>query len=67
MWISELLATSASIMQWLGLRGAVLLCCAAACVSAVTREYFLKIEEVSWNYAPTGTNVIQNRTVQDDE
>lgn len=51
----------------LGLRGVLLLCCAAACVSAVTREYFLKIEEVSWNYAPTGTNVIQNRTVQDDE
>lgn len=61
------LLTSGSTMQWLGLRGVLLLCCAAACVSAVTREYFLKIEEVSWNYAPTGMNVIQNRTLQDDE
>lgn len=53
-------------MQWIGLL-LLLLCCFAACVSAMTREYFLKIQEVSWNYAPTGTNVIQNRTVQDDE
>lgn len=65
--ISELLITSASTMQWLGLRGVLLLCCAAACVSAVTREYFLRIEEVSWNYAPSGTNVIQNRTLEEDE
>lgn len=31
------------------------------------REYFLRIEEISWNYAPTGMNIIQNRTLQEDE
>ncbi|MEQ2308560.1 hypothetical protein AMECASPLE_029392, partial [Ameca splendens] len=30
------------------------------------REYFLRIEEVSWNYAPSGKNIIQNRTLQED-
>ncbi|KAE8293886.1 Ceruloplasmin [Larimichthys crocea] len=33
----------------------------------MTREYFLRIEEVSWNYAPSGMNVIQNRTLDEDE
>uniref|UniRef100_H3CCD3 ferroxidase n=1 Tax=Tetraodon nigroviridis TaxID=99883 RepID=H3CCD3_TETNG len=50
----------------LGLKG-VLLFCAAVCVSGTTREYFFRIEEVSWNYAPTGMNVIQNRTLDEDE
>ncbi|XP_035508690.1 ceruloplasmin isoform X1 [Morone saxatilis] len=54
-------------MHRLGLRGALLLCCAAVCVSGVTREYFFRIEEVSWNYAPSGMNIIQNRTLQEDE
>ncbi|KAM9357553.1 ceruloplasmin [Symphorus nematophorus] len=54
-------------MHRLGLRGVLLLWCAAVCVSAMRREYFLKIEEVFWNYAPTGMNVIQNRTLQEDE
>ncbi|XP_042272930.1 ceruloplasmin [Thunnus maccoyii] len=31
------------------------------------REYFIRIEEVPWNYAPSGMNVIQNRTLQEDE
>lgn len=53
-------------MHRLGLKG-VLLCCAAVCVSGMTREYFLKIEEVSWNYAPSGMNLIQNRTLDEDE
>lgn len=53
-------------MHWLGLKG-VLLCCAAVCVSGMTREYFLRIEEVSWNYVPSGMNLIQNRTVDEDE
>uniref|UniRef100_H2VCE2 Ceruloplasmin n=1 Tax=Takifugu rubripes TaxID=31033 RepID=H2VCE2_TAKRU len=53
-------------MHRLGLKG-VLLCCAAVCVSGMTREYFLRIEEVSWNYAPSGMNLIQNRTVDEDE
>ncbi|XP_030228157.1 ceruloplasmin isoform X2 [Gadus morhua] len=51
----------------LGLRPLLLLCCAAACVSAVRREYFLRIEEVQWNYAPSGMNLIQNRTLQQDQ
>ncbi|CAL8268005.1 unnamed protein product [Arctogadus glacialis] len=51
----------------LGLRPLLLLCCAAVCVSAVRREYFLRIEEVQWNYAPSGMNLIQNRTLQQDQ
>ncbi|XP_072295514.1 ceruloplasmin isoform X2 [Eucyclogobius newberryi] len=44
-----------------------LLGCAALHVSAVTRTYFLRIEETSWNYAPSGMNVVQNRTLPEDE
>ncbi|XP_042370206.1 ceruloplasmin [Plectropomus leopardus] len=54
-------------MLWLGFRGVLLLCCAAACVSGTTRTYFIRIEEVNWNYAPSGMNIIQNRTLQEDE
>ncbi|XP_028443548.1 ceruloplasmin-like [Perca flavescens] len=54
-------------MHRLWLSGALLLCWAAVCVSGMRREYFLKIEEVSWNYAPSGMNLIQNRTLQEDE
>uniref|UniRef100_A0A8D3BDV2 ferroxidase n=1 Tax=Scophthalmus maximus TaxID=52904 RepID=A0A8D3BDV2_SCOMX len=50
-------------MRWLSV---LLLCCGAACESGL-REYFLRIEEVSWNYAPSGMNIIQNRTLEDDE
>uniref|UniRef100_A0A8D0D299 Hephaestin n=1 Tax=Sander lucioperca TaxID=283035 RepID=A0A8D0D299_SANLU len=50
-----------------GLNGVLLLCGAAGCVSGMRREYFLRIEEVSWNYAPSGMNFIQNRTLQEDE
>ncbi|CAB1420472.1 unnamed protein product [Pleuronectes platessa] len=45
----------------------LLLCCGAAGVSGLRREYFLRIEEVSWNYAPSGMNIIQNRTLDEDE
>uniref|UniRef100_A0A3Q2YA52 Hephaestin n=1 Tax=Hippocampus comes TaxID=109280 RepID=A0A3Q2YA52_HIPCM len=44
-----------------------LLCCAPVCISGLRREYFLKIEEVNWNYAPSGMNLIQNHTIQEDE
>ncbi|XP_056233645.1 ceruloplasmin [Seriola aureovittata] len=54
-------------MRRLALRSVLLLCCAAVCVSGMRREYFLRIEEVSWNYAPSGMNIIQNHTLQDDE
>ncbi|XP_069009150.1 ceruloplasmin isoform X1 [Embiotoca jacksoni] len=54
-------------MRRLGLRAVLLLCCTVICVSGMTREYFLRIEEVSWNYAPSGMNIIQNRTLQEDE
>lgn len=54
-------------MSWLGFSKLWLLCFAAACVSGIRREYFFRIEEVSWNYAPSGMNVIQNRTVEEDE
>ncbi|XP_069377584.1 ceruloplasmin isoform X2 [Paralichthys olivaceus] len=45
----------------------LLLCCGAACVSGMRREYFLRMEEVLWNYAPSGMNIIHNRTVEADE
>uniref|UniRef100_A0A8D0D2E7 Hephaestin n=1 Tax=Sander lucioperca TaxID=283035 RepID=A0A8D0D2E7_SANLU len=54
-------------MHRLWLSGVLLLCGAAGCVSGMRREYFLRIEEVSWNYAPSGMNFIQNRTLQEDE
>ncbi|XP_055364461.1 ceruloplasmin [Betta splendens] len=54
-------------MRWSGLGTVFLLCCAAVCVSGMRRVYFLKIEEVSWNYAPSGKNIIQNRTLEQDE
>ncbi|XP_035766641.1 ceruloplasmin [Neolamprologus brichardi] len=54
-------------MLRLDLRAVLLLFCVVTCVSGMRREYFLKIEEVSWNYAPTGMNIIQNRSIQDDE
>ncbi|TNN55307.1 Hephaestin [Liparis tanakae] len=54
-------------MQRAGLSRVLLLCCAAVCASGMTREYFLKIEEVSWNYAPSGMNIIQNKSVLEDE
>uniref|UniRef100_A0A8C7XHA7 Hephaestin n=1 Tax=Oryzias sinensis TaxID=183150 RepID=A0A8C7XHA7_9TELE len=46
---------------------ALLFCCTAMCVSGMRREYFLRIEEVTWNYAPSGMNLIQNQTLQEDE
>ncbi|XP_061594625.1 ceruloplasmin isoform X1 [Cololabis saira] len=54
-------------MHIFGMRTAWLLCCALTCVSGVRREYFLRIEEVPWNYLPSGMNLIQNRTLQEDE
>uniref|UniRef100_A0A3P9H7K2 ferroxidase n=1 Tax=Oryzias latipes TaxID=8090 RepID=A0A3P9H7K2_ORYLA len=37
------------------------------CVPAIKREHFIQIEEVYWNYAPSGMNLIQNRTIDEDE
>ncbi|CAL8306226.1 unnamed protein product [Lota lota] len=51
----------------LGLGPLLLLCCVTACVSAMRREYFFRIEEIQWNYAPSGMNLIQNRTLQQDK
>ncbi|XP_020507212.2 ceruloplasmin [Labrus bergylta] len=51
----------------LGLGRVLLLCCVAACVSGELRGYFFRIEEIPWNYAPTGMNVIQNCTLLEDE
>ncbi|XP_068599247.1 ceruloplasmin [Brachionichthys hirsutus] len=49
------------------LKVVLLLCCGAACVSGMRREYFLKIEETFWDYAASGMNLIQNHTLQEDE
>ncbi|KAM4629444.1 ceruloplasmin isoform 2-T2 [Polymixia lowei] len=51
----------------LGFRLLLLLCCMAVCVSGIRREYFIRIEETQWNYAPSGMNLIQNLTLQQDE
>uniref|UniRef100_A0A3P9LWB7 ferroxidase n=1 Tax=Oryzias latipes TaxID=8090 RepID=A0A3P9LWB7_ORYLA len=54
-------------MHRFAIRTALLFCCTAMCVSSMRREYFLRIEEVTWNYAPSGMNLIQNQTLQEDE
>ncbi|XP_035269974.1 ceruloplasmin isoform X2 [Anguilla anguilla] len=35
--------------------------------SCRTREYFIGINEIQWDYAPSGKNLILNKTVQEDE
>ncbi|KAA0712528.1 Ceruloplasmin [Triplophysa tibetana] len=45
----------------------LLLLCYAGAVSSITREYFLAIKEIQWDYAPSGINVIQNKTIKEDE
>ncbi|XP_056131996.1 ceruloplasmin [Lampris incognitus] len=49
------------------LRLLLLLCCTAACVSGARREFFIRIEETQWNYAPSGMNLIKNLTLQQDK
>lgn len=41
--------------------------CCIGTVSCITREYFIAIKEVRWDYAPTGMNMIQNKTLKEDE
>ncbi|XP_022525192.2 ceruloplasmin [Astyanax mexicanus] len=41
------------------------LCCVGS-VSGVFREYFIGIKEVQWDYAPSGMNMIQNKTLKED-
>lgn len=43
-----------------------ILCCAGT-VSCIIREYFIGIKEIEWDYAPTGKNQIQNKTLEEDE
>lgn len=43
-----------------------ILCCAGI-VSSITREYFFAIKEIQWDYAPSGKNLIQNKTIKEDE
>ncbi|KAM3876359.1 ceruloplasmin [Diretmus argenteus] len=57
----------AGLRSGFGLRQLLLLCCTAMCVSGMTRQYFIRIEETQWNYAPTGMNLIHNRSLQQDE
>uniref|UniRef100_A0A672P7W1 Transmembrane 4 L6 family member 1-like n=1 Tax=Sinocyclocheilus grahami TaxID=75366 RepID=A0A672P7W1_SINGR len=51
-----------------GLRWTLLgvLCCAGI-ASSITREYFFAIKEIQWDYAPSGKNLIQNKTIEEDE
>uniref|UniRef100_A0AAR2II85 Hephaestin n=1 Tax=Pygocentrus nattereri TaxID=42514 RepID=A0AAR2II85_PYGNA len=41
--------------------------CSVGTVSCITREYFIAIKEVRWDYAPSGMNLIQNKTLKEDE
>lgn len=43
-----------------------ILCCVGT-VSCIIREYFIGIKEIEWDYAPTGKNQIQNKTLEEDE
>ncbi|XP_062868994.1 ceruloplasmin isoform X2 [Trichomycterus rosablanca] len=43
-----------------------ILCCVGS-VSCIIREYFIGIKEVRWDYAPSGKNLIQNKTLVEDE
>lgn len=54
-------------MHSVRMKAVILLCYALTCVSGKRRDYFIRIEEVSWNYAPTGMNLIHNRSLQNDE
>uniref|UniRef100_A0A3B4B1Y7 ferroxidase n=1 Tax=Periophthalmus magnuspinnatus TaxID=409849 RepID=A0A3B4B1Y7_9GOBI len=45
----------------------LLSCLSLSHVSAITRTYFIRIEETTWNYAPSAMNVIQNKTLAEDE
>ncbi|KAJ0065372.1 hypothetical protein NL108_007568 [Boleophthalmus pectinirostris] len=45
----------------------LLLSCLSLHVAAITRTYFIRIEEMMWNYAPSGMNMIQNKTIAEDE
>ncbi|KAL1022868.1 hypothetical protein UPYG_G00033520 [Umbra pygmaea] len=36
-------------------------------VSCVTRDYYIGIKEIQWDYAPTGKNVMLNIPLKDDE
>uniref|UniRef100_A0A8C7JXZ2 Hephaestin n=1 Tax=Oncorhynchus kisutch TaxID=8019 RepID=A0A8C7JXZ2_ONCKI len=36
-------------------------------VFCITREYFIGIREIQWDYAPTGKNVILNKLLKEDE
>uniref|UniRef100_A0A8C9TB37 ferroxidase n=1 Tax=Scleropages formosus TaxID=113540 RepID=A0A8C9TB37_SCLFO len=45
----------------------VLLAFFVGTVSCSTREYFIGIKEIQWDYAPSGKNLILNKTVVEDE
>ncbi|XP_045061329.1 ceruloplasmin [Coregonus clupeaformis] len=36
-------------------------------VFCITREYFIGIQEIQWDYAPSGKNIILNKTLKEDE
>uniref|UniRef100_A0A3B3HM20 Ceruloplasmin n=1 Tax=Oryzias latipes TaxID=8090 RepID=A0A3B3HM20_ORYLA len=41
--------------------------CVLVSNSLLIERHFIQIEEVHWNYAPSGMNLIQNRTIDEDE
>ncbi|XP_036371952.1 ceruloplasmin [Megalops cyprinoides] len=43
------------------------LLCFVGTVSGATRVYFIGIKEIEWNYAPSGKNLILNKTLKEDE
>ncbi|CAL1593381.1 unnamed protein product [Knipowitschia caucasica] len=45
----------------------VVFCSVLLQAAAVTRTYFIRIEETNWNYAPSDMNMVHNRTLAEDE
>ncbi len=51
------------VLLWLA--ALVLLCCSPAL--AIQRTYYIAADEVLWNYAPTGTNVLTGALLKPDK
>uniref|UniRef100_A0A3P8Y2W5 ferroxidase n=1 Tax=Esox lucius TaxID=8010 RepID=A0A3P8Y2W5_ESOLU len=53
--------------MWSSSASLFLLLSSVTTVSCITREYFIGIKEIQWDYAPTGKNVILNKPLKEDE
>jgi FtsP/CotA-like multicopper oxidase with cupredoxin domain len=53
---------SVRILRWFGLRSCFFLLLACSCVAA-TRHYYIASEDVTWNYAPSGRNLLNGTPI----